>query len=76
MKNRLLLGALLLGAHNAYALDSYRYLHVTIDTPWAIFLFLLGFIFMPFILMGVLAWYFSGKKRERDESIEVPRDPS
>jgi hypothetical protein len=38
-----------------HALDSYRFLHVTIDTPWLIFLFLLVAIFSPFILMAALA---------------------
>jgi uncharacterized membrane protein YadS len=45
-----------------YALDSYRFLHVTIDTPWFIFLFLLGAIFSPFILMAVLAWRYAERK--------------
>jgi hypothetical protein len=56
---------------NAHAVDSYRYLHVTVDTPWNIFLFLLIGIFAPFILMGVLAWYFSFKKKP-----EPPNPPS
>ncbi len=47
----------------AQALDSYRYLHVTIETPWSIFLFLLIGIFAPFILMGILAWRFSGQRK-------------
>ena len=38
------------------AVDSYRYAHVTIATPWYIFIFLLMGIFIPFILMAVLAW--------------------
>jgi len=49
-------------ANNCYAVDSYRYLHVTIDTPWTIFLFLLGFIFAPFVLMAILVWRYSEKK--------------
>ena len=36
--------------------DSYRYMHVTIDTPWLIFIFLLVAIMMPFILMAILYW--------------------
>ncbi len=47
----------------AHALDSYRYLHVTIETPWSIFLFLLIGIFAPFVLMGILAWRFSGQRK-------------
>lgn len=36
--------------------DSYRYLHVTIETPWYIFLFLMMGVFAPFVLMAILAW--------------------
>ncbi len=36
--------------------DSYRYMHVTIDTPWAIFIFLSVAVLAPFILMAVLYW--------------------
>jgi hypothetical protein len=76
MKTRFLALALLLSAHDVYAIDSYRYLHVTIETPWSIFLFLLGFIFLPFILMGVLAWYFSNRKRTDQKSAEAHHDHS
>lgn len=47
---------LLLRSGGGFAIDSYRYLHVSIETPWAIFLFLLVAIFFPFILMLVLMW--------------------
>lgn len=47
---------------SSYALDSYRFLHVTIDTPWAIFIFLLFMIFVPFILMAVLVWRYVERK--------------
>lgn len=47
----------------ALALDSYRFLHVTIDTPIYIFIFLLFFVLSPFILMAVLAWRFANKKK-------------
>ena len=64
---------LLLVAGPSEALDSYRYLHVTIDTPWSIFLFLLIGIFAPFILMAVLVWRHSGNKSpEADESDRQP----
>lgn len=36
--------------------DSYRYMHVTIETPWIIFLFLMVAVLLPFILMAVLYW--------------------
>ena len=52
---------------SAYAVDSYRYAHVTIDTPWTIFLFLLVIILFPFILMAVLYWYFAAKKTDEEE---------
>ena len=48
------------------ATDSYRFLHVTIDTPWAIFLFLLIFILTPFVLMAMLYWYFAFKKTKEE----------
>ncbi len=46
------------------SVNSYRFLHVTIDTPWHIFLFLLIGIFAPFILMVVLMWRNSARKRD------------
>ncbi len=49
------------------ATDSYRFLHVTIDTPWAIFLGLLVIVLSPFILMVVLHWYFAYKKTQEDK---------
>jgi hypothetical protein len=50
------LALMLLHATTALAIDSYRYLHVSIETPWMIFLFLLVAVFVPFILMVVLMW--------------------
>jgi hypothetical protein len=68
-----LLPVLLLMAGPSEALDSYRYLHVTIDTPWSIFLFLLIGIFAPFILMAVLVWRHSGNKTpDADDSGTPP----
>lgn len=46
------------------AVDSYRFAHVTIATPWYIFLFLLMGIFVPFVLMAVLSWRFAMKKSD------------
>ena len=65
---RLLALGLMLFTHEVLiaATDSYRYAHVTIDTPWNIFLFLLVIILFPFILMAVLHWYFAYKKKEED----------
>jgi hypothetical protein len=42
--------------------DSYRYFHVTPETPWYIFLFLLPIVILPFILMAILYWYFAWRK--------------
>jgi hypothetical protein len=54
-----------------WAVDSYRYLHVTIDTPWAIFLFLLPIVLSPFILMAILYWRFAGSKDNTAEDVET-----
>ncbi len=62
---------LLLFASNAFAVDSYRFLHVTIDTPWIIFIFLLCIVMFPFILSAVLHWHFAGKKRDSDVKDET-----
>lgn len=51
----------------AWAVDSYRYLHVTIDTPWSIFLFLLPIVLSPFILMAILYWRFAGRRKSLPE---------
>jgi len=48
------------------AVDSYRYAHVTISTPWYIFLFLLMGVFAPFILMAILAWRVAMRKTKQD----------
>lgn len=70
----LLFPVLLLWAQSSHALDSYRYLHVTINTPWEIFLFLLIGIFSPFILMAILAWRSMGKKDAEDTPPSPPAE--
>jgi hypothetical protein len=50
-----------------YALDSYRFLHVTIETPWTIFIFLLLCVFVPFVLMATLSWRFAERKAETEK---------
>lgn len=61
--------AVLCGATTAQAsVDSYRFAHVTIATPWYIFVFLLMGIFAPFVLMAVLAWMNAVRKSEQDET--------
>ncbi len=48
--------------------DSYRYMHVTIDTPWLIFIFLLVAIMMPFILMAILYWRNALRRNAEDDA--------
>jgi len=69
-----LLAAVLAPAAHA-AVNSYRFLHVTIDTPWHIFLFLLMGVFAPFVLMVVLMWRYSFRKRGRPDSPESGKPP-
>ena len=47
--------------------DTYRYMHVTIDTPWMIFLFLFGAVMMPFILMAILYWRTAFRRNAEDD---------
>ena len=47
----------------AFAADSYRWMHVTIETPWAIFIFLLPMVLIPVILMAILHWRFAGRSQ-------------
>jgi len=66
----LLLTAALLASTPAMALDSYRFLHVTIETPWIIFVFLFFLVFAPMILMAVLYWNYAFSKKDEDEEDE------
>ena len=69
-KAALLLTAAWAGAAQAAAaVDSYHYLHVTIDTPWTIFLVLVPMVLMPLILMGVMVWRYA-ERRKGDEGTE------
>jgi len=52
------------------AVDSYRFAHVTISTPWYIFIFLLMGVFAPFVLMVILAW----RNAMRKATPEIPKD--
>lgn len=63
---------LLVATAPAYAVDSYRFMHVTIQTPWMIFLFLLVIVLFPFILSAILHWHFAGKKSEAETPKEEP----
>jgi uncharacterized membrane protein YadS len=70
---------LLLGAAEASsahaAVDSYRFAHVTISTPWYIFIFLLMGVFAPFVLMVVLAWR-NAVRKSQQEADEAGHDHS
>lgn len=57
------------------AVDSYRFAHVTIATPWYIFIFLLGGIFAPFVLMAILAWR-SAMRKIDDDAADAAHNPS
>ena len=53
-----------------WALDSYRYLRVTIDTPWMIFLVLAVVVLLPFILLMILYWYYAMKKSSPADDVD------
>ena len=57
----MLLGLWLLPDVSFAAMDSYRFFHVTIETPYMIFLFLVGFVLAPFFLMAILYWRYAGR---------------
>ena len=48
------------------AADSYRWFHVSIDQVWYIFIFLLPMVLFPAVLMAVLYWKYSFRKKPDD----------
>ncbi len=54
------------------AFDSYRYLHVTIETPWAIFVGLFFLVVFPVALAVFLQWKYA-KPKEDDDDADVRR---
>lgn len=68
MKKLSLLSLLLLWPAQAMAIDSYRFLHVTIDTPWIIFVFLFFLVFAPMILMAILYWRYAFGDQDNEQS--------
>ncbi len=64
-----------MGVSSAHAVDSYRWLHVTIDTPWAIFLFLLPMVLVPVVLMAILYWRFAIQKPAKKGSQPEGEEP-
>lgn len=67
----MVLGLALSSIKMSYAVDSYRFLHVHIDTLWFIFLFLLAILFVPFILLAVLTWHYAESKADPKEQQTV-----
>ena len=67
----MVLGLALSSIKMTYAVDSYRFLHVHIDTLWFIFLFLLAILFVPFILLAVLSWHYAERKNDPKEQQTV-----
>ena len=67
----MIVGLALSWVDSSYALDSYRFLHVTIETPWALFIILLFTIFVPFILMAVLVWRYAEHKVDPEKKQPV-----
>lgn len=65
---KLALLMVLLQSRASFALDSYRYLHVSLNTLWYLFLGLGVVILSPFILMAYLAWYYSNKKKKMEKT--------
>jgi hypothetical protein len=49
------------------AVDSYRYLHVTIETPWIIFLVLAPMVLAPLGLMGIMVWRYAERRKEDEQ---------
>ncbi len=61
--------ALLYAGAAQASVDSYRYLHVTIETPWIIFLVLVPMVLAPLVLMGIMVWRYA-ERRKKDEDGE------
>jgi len=68
------LGLLMLcGFNSVYAAEGYRYMHVTIETPWTIFIFLLVIVLFPFILMAILYWHYAFNADDKSQA-KQPED--
>ncbi len=67
---RVLLGLVLVAVSPVSLADTYRYMHVTIDTPWIIFLGLLVAVMVPFILMAVLYWHNAMRRNAEEDELE------
>ncbi len=62
-----LLSALFYAGAAQASVDSYRYLHVTIETPWIIFLVLVPMVLAPLVLMGIMVWRYAERRKEDEE---------
>jgi len=70
----------------AFAADSYRWLRVSPETPWYIFVFLLPMVLIPIVIMAILYWRYAGKSEEeraeygyvkaRDKKLTAKSEPS
>jgi len=69
-----LLAILLFPQASYAAFDSYRFFHVTIETPYFIFLFLVGFVLAPFFLMAILYWRFAGRNPDNADAAKTDDD--
>jgi len=58
------------------AVDSYRFAHVTISTPWYIFIFLLMGVFIPFVLMAILSWRVAMQKNHPEDNVVENKSPN
>lgn len=67
-------GLLLLLPSAVWAADSYRWFHVTIETPWAIFIFLLPMVLTPLVLMVILYWRFALRPTDKNAGRGSPRE--
>lgn len=75
MRTALILIGLAVAPLAQAAVDSYRFAHVTISTPWYIFIFLLMGVFAPFVLMVILAWR-NAMRKPTPEISEEGQNPS
>ncbi len=63
-------GLAMLAPQSAWAIDSYRYLHVNLSSVWMIFVFLFFLVFFPMVLMAVLYWWNALKKSKQESGTE------
>ena len=68
-----LLLLLLLQTQSVHAFDSYRWLTVSINTPWMIFIFLLPMVLVPLVLMAIMHWRFAKPADDDGEGKDKPR---